>query len=365
MTRSTSGASPLTRLALVALATPVHLATVAVAVVGVVLLWPGTTLWQKLLGGFCVLLAWVLRPAFPGAEQGPGTLDPRRAPETFTLLREVATAAGTTPPTDCAVSSDLRADAALTGLRGRSVSVPALLWVGLTGAERIALLGHQLGHFAGGGGEARYVSGAQQTLARWYDMLAPYRPNLNVRPKDQLLFAGDSAIAGNAGAGLLGDVISVVLWPARAAVAGYARLVERLVAPARRGNALTADAAAARAAGTEAATALLEALLALPAIEVAANRAAVTRGDVAAAVTARMSALDAGQRRALRGGAEAEEGDDRHPSVAERLRHLEGDERRLPAVVVDRARWQRIDAEWSTAVAQQLRRAVDDLRYAR
>jgi len=364
--RHRTARSSLTRLAVVALATPVHLVTLGIAATGVVLLWPGTTLWQKFLGVLCLALAYALRPTFGRFEKGPGLMDPAACPETVALVREVAGAVHSPLPTRLEVSTAVNAFAGVAGLRGRVVSLGAPLWVALSGPERVALLGHELGHLAHGDAlQGRYVWGAYQTLQHWEEMLSPASARYRFRPMDQLITT-ESAAGLSAGNSLLAELTSVLLWPVRATVVGYRRLVELVAAPSSRRQEHYADLASARAAGTAAAAAMLEVLLADAAIDTAANRAAITRADLADAITERMAAFDAGQRRTLRhgSGAEASRIDDSHPPTLQRLRLVESAERVEPAVVVSPARWAAIDAELSATVSNQLKRLADDYRYA-
>ena len=361
-----SGA-PLRTAVAVVLATPVHLMTIAVAALGVRLLWPGTPVVAKILGLLCLALAYALRPTL-GDRKARGTaLDLHRCPQTLALVREVAAAVGTRAPAYVELTTDPRADARLIGMTGRSLTLGTPLWLALTGPERVALLGHELGHLARGDvWVRRYVGGAVQTLRGWEGMLAPYRPGLEMTPEDQILAAssGSDVQSQSASAGIIGDIVSVLLWPLRVLLAGYRRLVEGNAAGSVLQEALHADAAAARAAGTAAAVGLLEVLLALPAIETAANRAVSTRTDIASAVRGRMAAFDAGQRRALRNGGDAPAIAD-HPPTLERLRLLESAPRTAPAVEVTSERWAAVDRETTDAVARELKRLADDYRYGR
>ncbi|MDH2416405.1 M48 family metallopeptidase [Nocardioides sp. CER19] len=358
---------PLPTVVAVVLATPVHLLTLAVAALGVRLLWLGTPLAAKVAGLLCLLLAYALRPALGDRKPVGSELDLKRCPQTATLLREVAAAVGTTAPGHVSLTTDPRADARLTGLSGRALSIGAPLWLALTGPERVALVGHQLGHLARGDvWVRRYVGGALHTLRGWEGMLAPYRPRLEMRPEDQILAmsSGTDVQSPNASAGILGDIVSVLLWPLRVLLAGYRRLVERVAAPSVRHEALHADLAAVRAAGTDATVRLLEVLLALPAVETSANRAVSTRSDIATAIAQRMAAFDAGQRSAVRNGAGADTVDAVHPSTRERLAAVESAPRAEPAVRVTTERWTAIDQELSAAVTKQLKRLADDFRHA-
>lgn len=344
------------------LATLVHLTTATFAALGIVLVWPGSTTWEKCLGALCLGIAYVLRPRFPRAASGPGLLDVRDCPETAAMVGEVAALVGSPVPTQLEVSRDLNAHVVLTGLRGRLLSVGAPLWVALGPQERLALLAHELGHLANGDAlQWRYVSTAYDTLRRWEEMLGQ-----GVRRELPVEFAGfDETASGQASVSVLSDIAAVLLWPVRVMIAGYRRLLEVVAAPITRWQERYADLASARVAGTAAAVASLEVQLAVVAVHTAANRAAVRREDLGSAIAQRMASFDAAERKAARLAADAGTSrvDDSHPPTLERLRHVESAERFEAAVHVAPECWARIDAEWSAALAQELKRLGDDYRY--
>lgn len=340
-------------LAAVALATLVHAVTLAFAVTGVLLLLPGTTVWHKVLGALCLLLVWLLRPRLHRAAKGSGLMDPVAAPHTRALVAEVARIVGSPLPTHCQVDRRINASAGSVGLRGRQLTIGAPLWSALTGPERVALLGHELGHFANGDVlQLRYVGTAHDTLDHWADVLA-------------LSGSSRAARTRRAGPGLL--LAAWLIYPARLAVAGYQRLLELAAAPSSRRQEHYADLAAARAAGSQAAVGGLEVLLAIPAIDVEANRAAVTRTDVGEAIRSHMARYDDARRAAARrsGDAEASRIDSSHPPTMQRIRLVESLGTVTPGVVRSEAEWAAIDAEWQAPMSAQLKRLGDDYRYVR
>src|SRR5262245_18099139 len=130
------------------LATPVHLLTLAVAALGVALLWPGTSFYFKLLGVVCLLLAYTRRPSLGDAASAGSKVDLRRCPELAAIITEVVSTLDSAAPTRVEVTSKATADMRLTGLHGRHLSIGVALWLALSGPERLALIGHQLGHLA-------------------------------------------------------------------------------------------------------------------------------------------------------------------------------------------------------------------------
>lgn len=96
-----------------------------------------------------ITIAWMLRPRFqPNLEDAdPITRD--QAPTLFALLDEVAMAVGVPVPPVIATMPDFNAAAASIGLRGRRTLLLGLsLWSILPPGQRVALLAHELGHFA-------------------------------------------------------------------------------------------------------------------------------------------------------------------------------------------------------------------------
>jgi Zn-dependent protease with chaperone function len=333
--------------------------TLGFAALAVVLVWPGTTSWHLVLGLVCLAFAVLLRPRLPWAPAGAGLLDPEACPETVALVREIAKAVGSPLPTHLTLSPEFNAYVALTAPRGRLLCVGAPLWVALTGPERVAVLAHELGHFAHRDtASGLFVGTAHRTLHEWEALVTP---GFRISPageyvRDSDRYAGDSP---------LDNLTALFLWPLRAGVVGYRRLLELSLGPAGRRREHYADLAAARAAGTAGAVAALEVLLARTIVDLTANRAAITRTDLRRAIRERMAAFDGAQRRAVRTGTEAADRrvDDSHPPTVERLRLVESVAPLEPAVPHSAERWARIDEEWQAAVSAQLEDLAGDYRY--
>lgn len=358
----------------VALAVPVHLLTGAVAAAGVALLWPGTDLFQKIVGALCLLTALALRPT-PARQPHEATrIDLARAPETAALVRDVARAVGTATPRRVEVTGDVRADLRLGALGAGVVGIGAPLWLALTDSERVALLGHEVGHLLRGAGRSRrFVEGAVHTLARWETLTGGGRPGPDLGPAgleaEAIAVTQGRAAAAQTRNNVLADLAALVLWPVRAAAAGYRRLVLRTLRPALHQQAFEADRAAVRIAGTAATTALLEVLLALPGLEACINRATAARADLAAAVADWRAGLDPGRRRAPRDDSRLV--DDNHPATSRRLAAIahatttDADADTAGNIDVSADRWRAIDLELADALAVETERARDAYLYPR
>ncbi|MBC9001099.1 M48 family metallopeptidase [Micromonospora aurantiaca (nom. illeg.)] len=104
------------------------------------------------VGGVALIaLAVALRPRFGRLDRDLDVLTEREAPELHALVREVATAVGAPMPHVIGVGGGINAYATSVGLRRRRVLGLGLpLWGALDGPARVALLGHELGHFVNG-----------------------------------------------------------------------------------------------------------------------------------------------------------------------------------------------------------------------
>lgn len=98
-----------------------------------------------------LLFAVVLRPRFGRRPAKNRILHRAEAPTLFTLIDQVATAAGTTPTDVVAVDESFNAATGRYGIRRRSVLYLGMpLWIILSPAQRVALLAHELGHQVNG-----------------------------------------------------------------------------------------------------------------------------------------------------------------------------------------------------------------------
>ncbi|MET7276411.1 M48 family metallopeptidase [Streptomyces flaveolus] len=158
-----------------ALALTVHGLTLALAVGGV---WSVAVGWGGLgmVAGLVLLaLAWVLAPRVGHLPDDRPVLLRDDAPELFALVDEVARTVGTGSVHAIAVDGSINAAVTTYGVRGRRLLVLGMpLWEVLTPEERIALLGHELAHYANGDTRNGLVVGtAVRTLSVWHHILQP------------------------------------------------------------------------------------------------------------------------------------------------------------------------------------------------
>ncbi|MFE3638030.1 M48 family metallopeptidase [Streptomyces sp. NPDC059168] len=158
-----------------ALALIVHGVTLALAVGGVwcvVAGWGGVGV---VAGVVLLVLFWALAPRVRRPPEDRPVLFRADAPELFALVDEVARAVGTRSVHAVAVDGSINAHVMTYGARGRRLLVLGMpLWEVLTPEERIALLGHELAHYANGDTRNGLVVGtAVRTLALWHHTLQP------------------------------------------------------------------------------------------------------------------------------------------------------------------------------------------------
>ncbi|MFF4790742.1 M48 family metallopeptidase [Streptomyces sp. NPDC001276] len=241
------------------IALAVHGVTVVLASAGAWCLLSGWGVPGMVLGGILLVAAWVLRPRPPGLPEDALVLHRTDAPELYALVDQVAQVVGTRGADLIAVDAEINASVMSYGLHGRrllTLGVP--LWETLTPQQRIALLGHELGHYSNG--DTRHglvVSTAYRSLTTWLYYFAPI-----ARPS------------------ALDMVVNVLYVVPRLLVHGVLSLLDHLTLRATQRAEYLADREAARAASTEAAVGLMDRLLTTDSVAVTlrreANNAALT-----------------------------------------------------------------------------------------
>ncbi|MCM0674306.1 M48 family metalloprotease [Micromonospora phytophila] len=316
---------------------------VALAITGVWLIvaFPVPNL-SVVLGVALLGLAVALRPRFGRLDPDLEVLSRDRAPELHALVDEVAAAVGAPLPHIVGVDDDLNAYAGLVGLRRRRVLCLGLpYWGALDAQERVALLGHELGHFVNGDPRRMLLTQPAFTMLGSAADL--------VRPVDTVSGGGIVEMVGEA----LGKAFQWVL--SRLLFGVHLVLVCVALRDSQRAEYL-ADEMSARAAGSAAATSLLDAVLAVESTALAVRREARAGHGAdrwrAAAAEARAAAADRLPR--LRQLSVRDEASlfAAHPPAGLRRRMLTDRPWRDPAVVLTEARLARIDAELAKEYAR-------------
>lgn len=332
----------------VLVALPVHAVSLAFAVGGVVLLATGATWPLKACGVLLILAAVSTRPRVARTPDHVSALHRQDAPILFGLLDDVAASTGAPVPRVVVVDEHFNAFATRVGWRRTPViGIGAPLWVPATPQGRVALLAHELGHFAHGDlTHGRWVSGAQQSLLHWVDVLTPLRH-----------------VTYDA---LVGLVHKLLFAPLRWTLIGYLLLIGWVSAPARQRQEYLADLDAVTAAGTDGAVDMLDLVMFEPTVSAAITRAAVSghRPDVWHVVTAAVAEIteESRERQRAHASSVASRIDDSHPATALRLRLVHNIPHREASLVLDPERCRKLDAELADSMARAAKSITDRAR---
>ncbi len=132
---------------------------------------------MALLPGVLLILIGVeLRPRFGRVNRTLWTVNRADAPGLFALLDRTAEAAGVRPPQIVQVDTVFTASITVVGIRRRRVLLLGPpLWASLPPQQRVAVLGHEFGHFRNGDPRrGLLVQPAYRTLATLADLFRPY-----------------------------------------------------------------------------------------------------------------------------------------------------------------------------------------------
>ena len=314
----------------------VHLVTAAILALGAWMIWVGPLL-VRVPGVVIVLFGLLLvpRPRIRRTTQG---LTRDELPALFSVLDRVAALNQAPVPHLVRVGAVFNAGAITSGRR-RLLMIGAPLWVALPPSARLAVLAHELGHYAHRDLlSARWVGLAHDALAQWLMLLGEAGQTADRWTDDDWL---DVVKPANA-------VLRLLALPFRVVVEAYIYLLELLTASSSRSREYLADLDAIHAAGSAGALASHDAVLAEDAVDAAVRRAAI-RGDDDVWPEVRSTLGRDDHTTLLRRRAHAASSksriDDSHPSTTQRIRLVEEREQVTPGVVVDTATWQRVDAE--------------------
>ena len=266
----TPGTTTAARLTTMAAAVLLLAGVLAVAVLGVWLVVVDFFSVSTVLGVVLLGVAYFLRPRLgrlSALVEDRARLEPAQAPQLFALVERVAVAVGAPTPQVLILGYDLNAFTTTVGLRRtRVLSLGLPLWATLAPQERVALLGHELGHFVNGDvrrGPLTLV--AETTLARVADLFR---------------------LDGGRGGGFIEVVVAFLTRQLGRLVAGAARALQLLLVwtsqrDSQRAEYL-ADEIGARAGGTEAAIGLADHGVFLVSIDTVVRREARAGNGMAA-----------------------------------------------------------------------------------
>lgn len=196
---------------------------------------------RMLLGLLLIAIAVLARPRFGRLRREAWTVDRATAPALFELISSVASAIGAREPHVVLLVPALNAFTTTVGIRRRRLLGLGLpLLAALPAQERVALVGHELGHFVNGDlRRGLLTQPAYEMLGRLANQLRPHRVLASIGGLISLILAG---------------TLGTILW------AGQVILICIGQRDCQRAEYL-ADDISARVAGSTAAIGLLESLL--------------------------------------------------------------------------------------------------------
>lgn len=347
------------RFAALVLSLLVIVSTIALVPFG---LWLLVALPNRVMGVIAAALVlgvvWSIRPRRPKLPDDAAAV--AAAPQLEALLAQVAAAAGTTPPTTVALTADINASV-YDGPRrqGRVLLLGAPMWLALGPQARVALLAHELGHFASGD-TRRYgiVGGAFEVLQGWRALLddgSGADPDANAYGQ----YAGTDGSTG--GAGLIAMISAfltrVLLWVVGLIPLSLGWVLSHLTSRDSQRSEYQADRIMVRVAGRDGALALLQLLQREAALDAALQRAALARTDTLAAA----AAFDAATEAPMTAPGRHDRADpfDSHPPTPYRIEAVAAQPAHTPAVVLDSTRSDAVDAELANALGTIERRVRD------
>ncbi|MCU7826598.1 M48 family metallopeptidase [Kitasatospora sp. DSM 101779] len=338
-----------------ALAGAVHLTTLTLAVCAVGLLIAAPTWPLRVLGLFAAALVHSLRPRLGRLPRNTARLYRGDAPGLFALTDRVAQALGGRPVDVVLVTAEFNAGFGRIGLRRRHVLRLGLpLWAVLAPEQRLALLGHELGHQVNADSRrGLWLRSALAALDEWEELTRPalYRQS----------FGTFVELAASA-------ILQLLLRPLNLGARALLNLLDRLTLRTGQAAEYRADRLAADLAGTDASLGLLRTLMLRGTVDTTllrmrADRARRARrtGTAPAPATgpweelsAQLADVPALERERLLRLSAREFGtvDRSHPPTHLRLAMLEGLPPTAARLDTDAADWTAIDAELAPAARQ-------------
>ncbi len=322
--------------------------------------WLGVALPNRVMGVLAAALVlgvvWTIRPRAARLPDDAVLVQP--GPHLSGLLAEVARAVGTAPPRTVAVIPDINA-AVYDGSRrdGRVLLLGAPYWLALAPQARVALLGHELGHFAS------HDTRRNGVVKAAFDVLHGWRALLDdgagahggVERYEQ--YGGVDGSGGGFIAMTASAITRVVLW-----VVGFVPLalgwaLIHLTSRDAQRSEYRADRTAAAVGGRDAALAWMALNQREAALDAALQRAALGRTSTLDAARA----FDATTEPPMAAPGRHDRADpfDSHPPTPYRIEALAALAGTSAAVVLDSARAGAVDAELEPAFARIERRVRD------
>ncbi|AJD92849.1 hypothetical protein JMA_35320 [Jeotgalibacillus malaysiensis] len=128
-------------------------------------------------GVILLAIAWLARPRVQKLEKDEKVYTANELPELFELMNQVRLALGSPKIDGVVINGDYNASIGYFGWRNRVIlRIGSSLWSVLDHEERIALLGHEIGHLVNGDlNRSGYIGTALFTIYTWISVLIPER----------------------------------------------------------------------------------------------------------------------------------------------------------------------------------------------
>ncbi|MEM7189047.1 MAG: M48 family metallopeptidase [Pseudomonadota bacterium] len=329
--RTSAAAIVASMMALIILLTPFAVAGLSALLIW----WSGATIVGVIFGALILLIAYFLLPNV-GRTDG-GTYTREELPALFELVDKIADRM-TAPRIDF-INIDANYNAYVARLghrRRRLMGIGLALWQVLENDERVALIGHELAHEVNGDpARSLLIGAAEETLARWHDILMPDEYEAHRYPDDSF------------GASLALILMRIAAFVVRQIQYSLFLLHMR---DSQRAE-YYADLLAARTAGSSAMSGLLRHLVCAPEVQRAIGFAAALRkltgSELMHSLKPQLENLPSERLDKLLADMEAERStiDASHPPTAFRLRFIAAHEQLAPEFDAATADWQAINAE--------------------
>jgi Zn-dependent protease with chaperone function len=340
------------RFAAYAIAIAVHLFTLALIVAGVAgIVVDFPNLLSTLIGAALIGLGLIMRPRLAKGDKRGHAVD---SPALRELAGDVARALDSRPPDEIRIDRRWNASWQAVGLRRRRILTLGLpVLAALEPQERVALIGHEIGH--GRNGDARQgliVGSAVIGLNRLADML-----NASLER--------DADFLAEAQAGPISWFSGMLMWLVSRPVDGLLWLEAHLLLRDMQRAEYLADALAARAAGSDATIAMHERLLLYSTFQLVVQQSAHENADNVLdrlRISIQLVPDRERERRRRVARLEAARLGDTHPPTGMRIALLEQRPAEPPHVVLDEAKSRQIDAELEPLVHRIDREMLDAYR---
>lgn len=360
--RPTSGM----RLAALAVATLVHLLTLTVLVASVVLIATWPHLWSAWVGGVIgIMVAIEVRPRIRHWLRRPedeGWMTRDSAPTLFAVADRCADALGAPRVERIGFNGSFNAGTTKAGWRQQVwVLIGVPLWRSLSGPQRVALLGHELGHQINGDVVHGFLAAtARYSLFRWMKVLRPVETRYEKAASRRLSHGGDGA-AGLAA--LLAPLLMVIMFgPLFLIALGCYWVLLRLELFGGQRAEYLADEMAARLASSEAAMGVVERLSLTESARHFMRRVkhSPPTGDPFLALNAYLDSVPDHEkrRRLLLDELHNTRVDSTHPANYLRRKLLAARPARYASVTVEDAEWAAIDKELMGDYIEAARRSL-------